>query len=153
MSIPSSVAGHPIHPMLVPLPIGLWMFSLVADMVALSRAGDGPWRDVAFYTMAGGLVGAVLAAVPGLVDFTGIRAQQTRRLATFHLVLNLSLVALYAVNLWLRSTHALGEGLPVILSALGIVVLAVSGWLGGELVFVRRVGVRSSDSPTGQRKV
>jgi uncharacterized membrane protein len=56
MSSPASIAGHPIHPMLVPLPIGLWVFSFVADLVALSNGGGGWWPEIAFYTMLGGLV-------------------------------------------------------------------------------------------------
>jgi uncharacterized membrane protein len=143
----ASVGGHPIHPMLVPLPIGLWLFSFLADVLAVSGTQSGPWPAIAFHTMAGGLVGAVLAAVPGLIDFRGIGEKRTRRLATYHLVLNVVLVVLYATNLWLRSTGADG-GLTVGMSGLGIVVLGASGWLGGELVFVRRMGMTAANAPT-----
>lgn len=140
MATPARVAGHPIHPMLVSLPIGLWVFSLVADIVF--RSGGGPlWNDLAFYTMAGGLVGALLAAVPGLVDFLALRAPRARQIATAHMTLNLLIVGLYAVNLWLRTRTAPGESLPMWLSATGIALLLVSGWLGGELVYVHGVGV------------
>lgn len=145
MSSPASIAGHPLHPMLVPLPIGLWVFSFVADLVALSTGG-GSWPAIAFYTMLGGLVGAVLAAIPGLIDFTAVHAAPVRRVAILHLVLNLCLVILYSVNLWLRWDLVSGR-LPLLLSALGILALGFSGWLGGELVFVRRVGVASPNSP------
>ena len=140
MASPARVAGHPIHPMLVPLPIGLWVFSLVADIVF--RSGGGLlWNDLAFYTMAGGLVGALLAAVPGLLDFRTLEAPRARQVATAHLTLNLLIVALYAVNLWLRTRTAPGESLPLWFSVAGIALLGVSGWLGGELVFVHGVGV------------
>ena len=60
--------NHPIHPMLIPLPIGLWIFSLAADIIF--RAGGNPsWSTVAYYSMAGGIVGAIIAAVPGFLDF------------------------------------------------------------------------------------
>ena len=65
MSTPASVARHPLHPILIPLPIGLWVFSLVADLVFLAGWGGATWKAVAWYTMGGGIVGAVLAAVPG----------------------------------------------------------------------------------------
>jgi hypothetical protein len=64
MSTPASIAKHPLHPMLVVFPIGLWIFSLIADFIFLS-GGDARWNDVAFYTIAGGLVGALVAAVAG----------------------------------------------------------------------------------------
>jgi uncharacterized membrane protein len=72
MSTPASVARHPLHPILIPLPIGLWVFSLVADLVFLAGWGGATWKAVAWYTMGGGIVGAVLAAVPGLIDFFSI---------------------------------------------------------------------------------
>ena len=51
------------------LPIGLWVFSVVADLVFLFGWGAAVWKDVAFYTLNGGIVGALLAAVPGFIDF------------------------------------------------------------------------------------
>jgi len=58
MASPASIARHPIHPMLVVFPIGLWVFSFVADLVRV--AGGAPlWTDLAFYSMLGGLIGAL----------------------------------------------------------------------------------------------
>jgi uncharacterized membrane protein len=140
MATSARVAGHPIHPMLVPFPIALWIFSLIADF--LFRGGGGlVWNDLAFYTMAAGLVGALLAAIPGLLDYRTLVAPRVRQLATAHLTLNLLLVALYAVNLWLRMRTAPGEPLPFWMSVAGVALLLVSGWLGGELVFGHGVGV------------
>lgn len=68
MASPASIAKHPIHPVLVALPIGLWIFSLVSDVIYLTKWGGPVWNDVAFYTMAGGFGSALLAAVPGLID-------------------------------------------------------------------------------------
>jgi uncharacterized membrane protein len=65
MKTPASIAGHPIHPMLVALPIGLWIFSLVCDLVFAFGGASENWRLVAVYTLAGGIIGALLAAVPG----------------------------------------------------------------------------------------
>src|SRR6185295_8785585 len=102
MASPASIAKHPIHPMLVALPIGLWIFSLVSDVIYLMKWGGGVWNDVAFYTMAGGVVGALIAAVPGFVDFLSIKNDQVRTIAIWHMGINLAVVALYAFNLWLR---------------------------------------------------
>ena len=65
MASPASIAGHPVHPMIIPFPIALWIFSLVADLIYLWR-GNSVWRDyIAFYTLLAGIIGAVAAAVPG----------------------------------------------------------------------------------------
>ena len=62
MRTPASIAGHPIHPMLVPIPIGLWVFSLVCDIVFTVGGKNPDWATVALFTMGGGIVGALLAA-------------------------------------------------------------------------------------------
>jgi uncharacterized membrane protein len=137
----ASIAGHPIHPMLIPLPIGLWVFSLVADLIFRLGWGDPVWNDVAFYTLAGGIVGALLAAIPGVVDLLAIRDDEARRIGASHLTLNLTIVALFALNLWLRVRTPAGAGLPLLLSVLGVALLGVSGWLGWEMISRYGVGV------------
>jgi uncharacterized membrane protein len=125
--------------MLVVFPIGLWVFSLICDIIAL--AGGSPvWENVAYYTMIGGLIGALIAAVPGLVDFFSISDRQSRTTARNHMLLNFTAVALYAINIYLRAVGAPGAPLPLFLSVIGVLVLAASGWLGGELVYVHGVG-------------
>src|SRR5262245_3333780 len=88
------ILDHPIHPMLIPFPIGLWVFSLAAD-VTYRFGGDPVWLTIAYWTMVGGTVGALAAAVPGLIDFLSLRDPRTVQIATAHLVLNLSIVALF----------------------------------------------------------
>ena len=140
MSTPASVKGHPIHPMLVTLPIGLWVFSFVADIVFAAGWGGPVWKVVALYTIAGGVVGALLAAVPGFIDFLSIRDRRVGRIALTHMVLNLLAVALFAVSFYLRIVSPLGS-LPVLVSLAGLIVVGISGWLGGELVYVHQMGV------------
>ena len=72
MRTPASIAGHPIHPMLVPIPIGLWIFSLVCDLIAAGGSTNPAWQTVAFYSMGGGIVGALLAAIFGLIDLLSL---------------------------------------------------------------------------------
>ncbi|HEY7254768.1 MAG TPA: DUF2231 domain-containing protein, partial [Methylomirabilota bacterium] len=98
------------------------------------------WKVVAWYTIAGGVVGALLSAVPGFIDFLSIRDRRVGRIGLVHMVLNLIAVALFAVSFGLRIPHPL-DALPVVLSGLGIVAILISGWLGGELVYVHRMGV------------
>jgi uncharacterized membrane protein len=84
--------------MLVPLPIGLWVFALISDVASV--AGGSPvWSVLARYCIAGGIVGAILAAVPGLIDYFSIDEAQMKQIATWHLGINLTAVLIFAVNL------------------------------------------------------
>ncbi|HMG35189.1 MAG TPA: DUF2231 domain-containing protein [Blastocatellia bacterium] len=141
MTSPASIKGHPIHPMLIVFPIALWVFSLISDLIYLARPELRVWSDVAYYTMAGGLIGALLAAIPGLIDLMWIRDRVVKRVGVTHMIINLIVVALFAINLWLRSTSARNVTGLVILSAIGIVLMCLSGWLGGKMVYVHGVGV------------
>jgi uncharacterized membrane protein len=139
MKTPASIAGHPIHPMLVAIPIGLWIFSLLSDLVRVFGAAGDNWRILALYTLAGGIAGALLAAIPGLIDLLSLPAP-VKRTALIHMTINLAVVALYAVNLWLRLRGA-EEATVVWLSVIGIGFLVISGWLGGKMVYEHGVGV------------
>ena len=141
MHSPASFKGHPIHPMLVVFPIGLWGFSLVADLIYHWTIGGATWSLVAYYTMAGGIVGALLAAIPGLIDLLAIQNPKAKRIGIAHMVINLLVVALYAVNLYIRGRKGYGAEAGVALSAAAVGLLSLSGWLGGELVYVYGVAV------------
>lgn len=149
MRTPASVARHPIHPMLVTIPIGLWLFSLFCDVMYLWGNGDADWATVAFYTAAGGIAGALLAAVPGLIDLLSL-PQGPRRTALIHMSLNLTVVVLYAINVWLRTASPDDLRTPFFLSVIGILVLAVSGWLGGKMVYEYGVGVSADEGTVGE---
>jgi len=68
MRTPASIFKHPIHPMLIVFPIGLWIFSLACDLIRLAGASGDAWSTAAFFSMIGGLIGALCAAVPGFID-------------------------------------------------------------------------------------
>jgi uncharacterized membrane protein len=142
MRTPASIAGHPIHAMLIVFPVGLFIFSLVCDLGSLRVADPAPWQVVAYYTMGGGFIGALAAAIPGLIDLLSLTDRDIRRTALWHMTINLVVVAIYAVNLWLR-TVAGGDnrGTPLVLSLVTVALLFVSGWLGGKMVHEYGVGV------------
>ena len=131
--------GHPVHPALVSLPIGLWIFSLAADVVR--GLGGGPvWRDLALYTLGAGIVGALIAAVPGFIDYLSITDARVRDIAVAHMVTMLVVLGVFASSFWLRWIGTL-SAVPVALSVLGVALLGVGAWLGGEMVFVHGQGV------------
>jgi uncharacterized membrane protein len=147
-----TIAGHPLHPMLVTIPIGLWVFSLVCDFVFAST-GDSRWDTTAYFTLAGGIVGALVAAVPGLLDLLGLHAARERRTATSHMILNLVIVAVQALNFWARSQPQFeGSRLPMWISIVAVAALCVSGWLGGQLVHVFGVTQPGHESAAGAER-
>ncbi len=72
MRTPASIAGHPLHAMLIVFPVGLLIFSLICDLCSLGSANPATWATVALYTMVGGFIGALVAAVPGLIDLLSL---------------------------------------------------------------------------------
>jgi uncharacterized membrane protein len=126
--------------MLVPIPIGLWIFSLVCDLIHAGGSANPAWPTVALYCMGGGIVGALLAALPGLVDLLSLPAGP-RSTAIKHMAINLTVVALYAINIWMRLQSPASPGKLVWLSLISVGLLAVSGWLGGKMVFEHGIAV------------
>jgi len=141
MHTPASIAGHPIHPMLVPIAIGCFVFSFAADVLCLVTGDREPWNLLAYYTMLGGIIGALAAAAPGLVDLASLPAGPIKKTALTHMSINLTVVVIYIFNAWIRAGRPPDLDLPMILSAVTIVMLLVSGWLGGKMVYEAGVGV------------
>jgi uncharacterized membrane protein len=143
MRTPASIAQHPIHPMLIPLPIGLWVFSFVCDLIFAFGAGVPVWKTVALYTMVGGVIGALIAAIPGLIDLISL-PPEIRKTAIIHMTINLTIVVLFAINIWMRVSGddtSAASNKPVWLSLVAIALLLVSGWLGGKMVYEAGVAV------------
>jgi uncharacterized membrane protein len=143
--------GHPFHPLLVTVPIGAWVTSMVFDIASRIVAHPGFLTQGSEWLIAIGVLGALAAATVGFLDFfaipTGTRAHRT---ALLHMTLNLLITAAYAVGFWWRH-GAYDHGGPVaigqiILSAVSLAALAVSGSLGGKLAY--HYGVRVADEDT-----
>lgn len=145
----TEISGHPVHPMLVVVPLGLWVVALVFDIVG-TATGNAMWGTLAFWNIVAGIVGALIAAVPGLLDYLTLDGR-ARSIGTWHLVLNVGAVVLFAVNAVVRTQVAFGSMWPLVLSVIGVLGVMVSGWFGGELVYVERVGVAESSERTGER--
>jgi uncharacterized membrane protein len=139
--------GHPFHPILVTVPIGSWVASLVFDIASRFTAQPAFLTEGSRWLIAIGVVGAVLAAAVGFLDLfaipTGTRAFRT---GLVHMSLNLAVVAGYVGNfLWRQATEGAGAVAwgPLVLSVVCLAALAVSGSLGGKLAY--RYGVRVVD--------
>lgn len=163
MASRASIGGHPIHPMIIPFPIALFIFSFIADLIYLWR-GNPVWRDyVAFYAMLGGILGGAAAAIPGLIDWATLTDRAAIKVANWHARINVITLLLFVTSFYLRTTSGAAwipnlPMLPFILSIVGIVGLTIAGYLGGELVFKHGVAVdtkkdESPRQPESQRHI
>jgi uncharacterized membrane protein len=134
--------GHPFHPVLVTVPIGAWVSSVVLDIAARVGGDTSALTLGATWLVGIGLVGAVLAALVGFLDFLGIpTGTRAHRTALLHMALNLATTALFLVALLLRLDHpSRTDTVAFVLALVGLAGLGLSGLLGGELSF--RYGVR-----------
>ena len=152
MASHASIGGHPIHPMIIPFPIALWVFSLIADLIYL-WGGNPLWRDyIAFYTLLGGIIGGAAAAVPGVIDWLSLKDREVVKIANWHARLNVIALLIFAASFYLRTTSGSGlvsgnYSIPFGLSVLGVILIAISGWLGGEMVFKHGVAVDQQSIP------
>lgn len=148
MSTPASIAKHPIHPMLVVFPLGLLFTAVVFDVLT-RLTGAEIWRTLAFYDIAAGVIGGLIAAGPGLIDYFTL-VGRARTLGTWHMVINVATILIFAVSLVLRTQWGAqwvpaGSSLPQALTIVGAVSLGAGGWLGGHIVYVYGVGVEAVD--------
>lgn len=140
----AAIRGHPIHPMLVPFPIVLFLAALATDVgFAVTRCEILP--EASKWLLAAGIVGALCAALAGFADFFGNSRIRQIRDAWLHMFANLSAVVVELINFLLRLANphlaaSIGLGLSVIVA----VILLFSGWKGGELVFRHGVGQNRS---------
>src|SRR3954469_12342240 len=146
---------HPLHPLLVHAPIALFTLSLVLDVVSYLVPMEGFYSG-AFYCIVGGVITALLAAIPGFVDFTSIRRDHpAKKKAIWHMSLNLLMVAIYAVDGWIRYQDLYPlktPSLPFALSIAAFAILSVSGYLGGAMIYEDgiAVGRHRRKTPTPQ---
>jgi uncharacterized membrane protein len=143
MESKTKLLGHPVHPILIVLPLGLFIATVLFDALYLWR-GIAVLAEVAYWNLALGIIGALLAALFGLLDWLAIPAgTRAKRIGAAHGVTNLLVVILFAAVWAVRASHtdaAPGTGLFVVeLVALGLG--SVGGWLGGELVYRLAVSV------------
>lgn len=143
--------GHPFHPILVTVPIGAWVASLVFDIASHVVHRPGFLTQGSQWLIAVGVIGALLAAIAGFLDLFAIpTATPAFRTALVHMSLNLLVTAAYVGNfLWRHSTYTDGGSVGLgglILSAVSLAALGVSGFLGGKLAY--RYGVRVADEST-----
>lgn len=144
----ASIAGHPIHPMLIPFPVAFFVATLVCDLVFASN-GDPGWAAATEWLLGAGLIMAALAAVVGLIDVFGDERIRNLRDAWLHAGGNVVIVLIELYNWYIRYSGGAEAILPtgLILSLISVLILLFTGWKGWEMVYRHRVGVSDEPAP------
>ena len=142
MRAKARLLGHPIHPMLIVFPLGLLTVAAIFDIIYVSTH-NGHWADLSYWMIASGIVGGLIAAVFGVIDWFGIPGStRARYIGLIHGLSNAVVVILFIVSWFTRRSNPTAPGLTaMMLGWIGIVIAVFASWLGGELVYRLNVGV------------
>ena len=135
--------GHPVHPMLVVFPLGLFIAAVIFDGIYLWR-GSAMFASVAYWNIAAGIIGGLAAALFGLIDWLAIPpGTRAKRIGLLHGGSNVVVVLIFAAVWWIRADAP--DLIPTtnvfLLEVAALAIGSVAGWLGGELVDRLAVGV------------
>lgn len=153
----AKVAGHPIHPMLIPFPVAFLVATLATDLTYWGT-GNSFWAQASIWLIGAGVVMALLAAVAGFTDFLGEPRIRALNEAWYHMLGNLSVVVISIGNFFLRFGQGAEAGvLPwgLVMSFVVVGILLFTGWMGWQMVYRGHVAVADSPetaAPQGQRE-
>lgn len=139
----AKVAGHPLHQMLIVFPLGLLATSVVFDFIYRAN-GNGRLADASYYMIAAGVIGGLLAAVPGVIDWLAIPANtRAKAIGLWHAIGNVIVLLCFSVSWIIRNNNdtTAPTNAALAMSVLGALLAVVTGWLGGELVDRLGIGV------------
>src|SRR5919108_3558445 len=132
--------GHPLHPILIHIPMAMWPGALIFDLLSHCQIGGNAMVRLSFYAIVFGLAASLLAVPTGLLDWSGIKKEKPAwKIGLYHMILNLVVVLLFAINLGLRlgdfrEATRIAET-PLLLSIVGTALLIVSAYLGGRMTY------------------
>jgi uncharacterized membrane protein len=144
----AAVAGHPIHPMLIPYPIAFLTGVLATDLAARS-SGDPFWSKASRWMLGAGIASGVLAGAVGAIDYFTIRRAREKPVGKIHVYANVAALTLSGVNLALRRGDERPGDVGVGLSAAVFGLLGLSGWAGAELSYRHMIGVAGHNDQLG----
>jgi len=137
---------HPLHPILVHVPMAMWPSAVIFDLLSQWRIGGNATVRLSFYAIIFGLVASLLAVPAGVVDWSGIKKEKPAwKIGLYHMILNLVVAVLFAINLGLRAQTfreaTKVAGTPLLLSVVGTALLVGSAYLGGLMVYEYGISV------------
>ncbi len=144
MPLEPVIAGHPLHPSIITLPVGLFSASYILDLLTIVT-DDDRLADAAYYNMLIGAAGAIPAAATGFLDYLQMKQNDpAKKTATTHGLMNAGAIVLYSLNLLLRTGNRRSK-LGFLISTVGTAGLMVSAYLGGEIAYGRGWRVRNAE--------
>ena len=148
MKSTARIGTHPIHPMLIPFPFALWATSVLSDLYC---AVTDKLHYIGYWLAVLGSATAVVAAIPGLIDLlTAVPAgTRARRTGWTHGLLNIAALVLFVVSILTRPDPGTMTYTAYATAILGLILIAISGWLGGSLVYDHKVGVAGVELDAG----
>ncbi|WP_142848201.1 DUF2231 domain-containing protein [Telmatospirillum sp. J64-1] len=148
----AAIAGHPIHPMLIPFPMAFLVGAFFCDL-GYWGTEDPFWARASFWLIASGLATGLLAGLFGAVDFVTLSRPKHVLHGWVHAVGNIVVLLLAAVNLYLREEQVPTDVLPwgLLLSLATVLLLGITGWMGGELSYRYQVGVLPAETDQEER--
>lgn len=149
----ASIKSHPIHPILITFPIAFFIGTLVLDVLFYIQ-DEEKYRNLAVMLSLAGIGSGLLAAVPGLIDFifTVPPESSAKKRAAKHGVLNATVIVLFIIALSVRDDSNRNEFIVLGLEVVAVILLFISGWLGGTLVYRNQIGVDPRYANAGKWK-
>jgi uncharacterized membrane protein/nitrite reductase/ring-hydroxylating ferredoxin subunit len=153
MKSKAQIKGHPLHPILISFPIAFFIGTTLFDILGLIYHDDN-FHNTALYLSIGAIGTALLAAVPGIIDYLFVIPPNSsaKKRGAKHGLTNISVVILFAIALGLRRQEEASLTLIVVLQGVGVILLTVAGWMGGTLVYRNQIGVDIRYAEAGKWK-
>lgn len=137
-----NLLGHPVHPIVIPFPLGLLSGAVACDIIYLVRANPN-WGHISYWLVAGGVLSGIVAAIFGIADWSNLdNGTRAKRIGGWHFFVNTVMLVLFAISWFMRRGAPDRPSIAAIV--IGIIAIGfgtLGGWLGGELVYRMSVGV------------
>lgn len=153
MKSKANIKGHPIHPILIAFPLAFFIGALIFDILSLLLDNASLWQT-GYYLAIAGIIGGLAAAIPGIIDYfyTVPPNSSGKKRATKHGLLNITIVVLFVIDVFYRQSDMANTTVVLIIEIVGMVLLFISGWLGGTLVYRNQIGVNPRYAHAGKWK-
>ncbi|HEX6181864.1 MAG TPA: DUF2231 domain-containing protein [Chitinophagaceae bacterium] len=153
MKSKAHIKGHPLHPILVSFPIAFFTGTFLADCAALIFNNNDLWR-IAFYMEAAGICFAVLAAIPGAIDYlyTVPPKSSGKKRASKHALTNSAMLIIFTITWFYRQGQDPSQYIIINAELVGVILLSIAGWMGGTLVYRNQIGVNPRYANAGKWK-
>ena len=138
----ANINGHPIHPMLIPFPVAFFTGTLIFDILGYVNDSPDKW-NVGHNLLIAGIIGGILAAIPGLVDYlaTVPPNSSAKKRATLHGLTNITMLILFCLAAWYRMNPDANPVFVIAIEASGFILMCIAGWMGATLVYRNQIGV------------